>query len=306
MEAGFKYNMMDLQAAIGIHQLQRVEANWQRRQQIWRRYDQAFAALPVVPPGPARAGHAARLHLYTLLIDEQRTGVTRDAFLEAMTRQNIGVGVHYLSIPEHPYYRETLRLEAGGHAARDADRAADGEPSALGQAHRRGRERRDRGRPPLPRGGMKIWILTSSFPSNPQDARAAAGLFVADFAVALAEAGHEVSVITPDKQPGEKQDPPGVRVHWFRWRGGRKPLSSLKPYLPGDLLAMLSLFRRGARALDAALPTGRAGSRARDVGRSQRNPGDRPQAPPGRARHDLVSRLGHLDARQVSRSFAAC
>ena len=62
---------------------------------------------------------------------------------------------------------------------------------------------------------MKIWILTSSFPANPQDARAAAGLFVADFAVALAEAGHEVSVVTPDKQPGEKRDPPGVEVDWF-------------------------------------------------------------------------------------------
>ena len=97
---------------------------------------------------------------------------------------------------------------------------------------------------------MKIWILTSSFPANPQDARAAAGLFVADFAVALAEAGHEITVVTPDKQPGDKQDPPGVRVRWFPWRGGRKTLSSLKPYLPGDLLATVSLFRRGARALD--------------------------------------------------------
>ena len=97
---------------------------------------------------------------------------------------------------------------------------------------------------------MKVWILTSSFPSNPQDARAAAGLFVADFAVALAEAGHEITVVTPDKQPGDKQDPPGVRVHWFPWRGGRKVLSSLKPYHPGDVLAMISLFRRGARALE--------------------------------------------------------
>jgi glycosyltransferase involved in cell wall biosynthesis len=98
---------------------------------------------------------------------------------------------------------------------------------------------------------MKVWILTSSFPSSPQDARAAAGLFVADFAVALAEAGHEVHVITPDKRSGDKRDPPGVRVHWFPWRGGRKTLSSLRPYLPGDLIAMVSLFRRGAQALDA-------------------------------------------------------
>jgi hypothetical protein len=97
---------------------------------------------------------------------------------------------------------------------------------------------------------MKIWIITSSFPLNPQDARAAAGLFVKDFAVALAESGHEIAVITPDKHPGEKEDPPGVRVHWFAWRGGRKTLSTMRPYHPGDALAMLSLFREGRRALE--------------------------------------------------------
>jgi glycosyltransferase involved in cell wall biosynthesis len=96
---------------------------------------------------------------------------------------------------------------------------------------------------------VKIWILTSSFPANPGDAGAAAGLFVADFAAALAQAGHRVLVVTPDKQAGEKRDPPGVEVHWFPWRGGHKPLSGLRPYLPADLLATLSLFRQGARAL---------------------------------------------------------
>jgi len=45
-------------------------------------------------------------HLYTVLIDEQQAGVSRDAFLDGMTKQNIGVGVHYLSIPEHPYYQQ--------------------------------------------------------------------------------------------------------------------------------------------------------------------------------------------------------
>ena len=47
VEAGFKFNMMDLQAAIGIHQLQRVEANWQRRRQIWEEYNEAFSELPI-------------------------------------------------------------------------------------------------------------------------------------------------------------------------------------------------------------------------------------------------------------------
>jgi dTDP-4-amino-4,6-dideoxygalactose transaminase len=106
VEAGFKYNMMDLQAALGIHQLARVERNWTRRREIWKQYQRAFESVPVTRPeeGPPGSRHAH--HLYTILIDESRTGVSRDRFLEAMTRRNIGVGVHYLSIPEHPYYRE--------------------------------------------------------------------------------------------------------------------------------------------------------------------------------------------------------
>jgi dTDP-4-amino-4,6-dideoxygalactose transaminase len=102
---GFKYNMMDLQAAIGLHQLERIEISWQRRRQIWNRYDEAFAALPIDrPPCPdAQTRHAH--HLYTLLVDEKRAGISRDRFLDAMTAENIGIGVHYLSIPEHPYYQ---------------------------------------------------------------------------------------------------------------------------------------------------------------------------------------------------------
>ncbi len=105
-EAGFKYNMMDLQAALGLHQLARVEENWRRRAAVWRRYQEGFADLPLdLPAEPepdTRHGH----HLYTVLVDEARAGLGRDAVLEAMTRENIGVGVHYLAIPEHPYYQE--------------------------------------------------------------------------------------------------------------------------------------------------------------------------------------------------------
>jgi dTDP-4-amino-4,6-dideoxygalactose transaminase len=107
-EAGFKYNMMDLQAAIGLHQLARVEANWSRRRQIWERYDRAFADLPLGLPAPPAAGTRHGLHLYTVLVDEERCGISRDAFLDAMTAENVGVGVHYLSIPEHPYYRKAF------------------------------------------------------------------------------------------------------------------------------------------------------------------------------------------------------
>jgi dTDP-4-amino-4,6-dideoxygalactose transaminase len=106
IEAGYKYNMMDIQAAIGLHQLARVERQWNRRLEIWRQYDDAFADLPVERPAPPEPLTRHALHLYTLLIDEEQAGLSRDAFLGEMTARRIGVGVQYLSIPEHPFYRE--------------------------------------------------------------------------------------------------------------------------------------------------------------------------------------------------------
>jgi dTDP-4-amino-4,6-dideoxygalactose transaminase len=108
IEAGFKYNMMDLQAAIGLHQLQRIESYWQRRAEIWQRYQEAFAELPLGLPAPIEPGTRHAYHLYTIMVDEANVGLSRDEFLQAMTQQNIGVGVHYLSIPEHPYYQKTF------------------------------------------------------------------------------------------------------------------------------------------------------------------------------------------------------
>jgi dTDP-4-amino-4,6-dideoxygalactose transaminase len=106
VECGFKYNMMDLQAAIGLHQLARVEANWQLRRKTWSRYTAAFKDLPIELPAPPAPETRHAHHLYTILIDETRIGFSRDAFLSAMTARKIGVGVHYLSIPEHSYYQQ--------------------------------------------------------------------------------------------------------------------------------------------------------------------------------------------------------
>jgi dTDP-4-amino-4,6-dideoxygalactose transaminase len=106
VECGFKYNMMDMQAAIGLHQLARVDESWHRRRAIWQRYDEALTDLPIgLPAAPqsyARHGH----HLYTVMIDVSRAGISRDVFLDEMNAARIGTGVHYLSIPEHPYYQQ--------------------------------------------------------------------------------------------------------------------------------------------------------------------------------------------------------
>nr|WP_279237570.1 DegT/DnrJ/EryC1/StrS family aminotransferase [Dyella sedimenti] len=106
VECGFKYNMMDLQAAIGIHQLARVEQNWQRRRELWQRYDHALEGLPIDLPAPPEAQTRHGYHLYTVMIDEARCGLSRDGFLDAMNAARIGAGVHYLSVPEHPYYQQ--------------------------------------------------------------------------------------------------------------------------------------------------------------------------------------------------------
>jgi len=120
LECGFKYNMMDLQAAIGIHQLQRVESSWYRRQEIWHRYNEAFADLPITLPAQVEPDTRHAYHLYTIHLDKRRCGMGRDSFLDEMTALNIGVGVHYMSIPEHPYYQQKIgcRPEDYPHAMR--------------------------------------------------------------------------------------------------------------------------------------------------------------------------------------------
>lgn len=120
LAAGFKYNMMDLQAAIGIHQLQRVEPYHARRETLWQRYDAELAGLPLGLPAAPEPDTVHGYHLYTVMVDEAACGISRDKFLDGMTAQGIGVGVHYLSVPEHPYYQERFGWDpaAWPHATR--------------------------------------------------------------------------------------------------------------------------------------------------------------------------------------------
>lgn len=106
VDCGYKYNMMDLQAALGIHQLGRIEKNWERRRQVWSAYQAELGDLPLTLPPPPEEETRHAYHLYTVLVDPNRSRITRDQFMTAMTAENIGVGVHYQSIPIHPYYQE--------------------------------------------------------------------------------------------------------------------------------------------------------------------------------------------------------
>ena len=108
---GYKYNMMDIQAAIGYHQLQRIGRYLGVREHIWQRYDEAFQDLRVTTPLPPESDTVHARHLYTLLLDIDRLKITRDDFLQRMHERNIGTGVHFISVHQHPYYRETFGFQ---------------------------------------------------------------------------------------------------------------------------------------------------------------------------------------------------
>lgn len=108
VECGYKYNMLDIQAALGLHQLDRIEHNWKRRRDIWDTYQEAFSDLPIGIPAPSKKNIRHAYHLYTINVGVDESGISRDSFLKAMQKMGIGVGVHYLSLPEHPYYQKKL------------------------------------------------------------------------------------------------------------------------------------------------------------------------------------------------------
>jgi dTDP-4-amino-4,6-dideoxygalactose transaminase len=103
---GFKYNMMDIQAALGIHQLKRLEAGLARREEIWQRYDASFRDLPVECPAPPEPGTRHARHLYTILVKLEDLRADRDTIQQALHGENIGTGIHYISLHLHQYYRE--------------------------------------------------------------------------------------------------------------------------------------------------------------------------------------------------------
>ena len=106
---GFKYNMTDIAAAIGIHQLSRAGVFQEKRARIAARYDAAFASLPVCLPPHALQGDVHAWHLYVLQL-EPSNSVSRDQFIEQLFAMNIGCSVHYIPLHAHPYWRERYRL----------------------------------------------------------------------------------------------------------------------------------------------------------------------------------------------------
>jgi len=111
--AGFKYNMTDIQAAMGIKQLKRVNQYWRRRKKIWDIYNESFNGLPCILPYEPEPDTVHSYHLYTPLIDIDALGKSRDWVLSALNAENIGVGVHYVPVHLHPYYKKMYGWRRG-------------------------------------------------------------------------------------------------------------------------------------------------------------------------------------------------
>jgi dTDP-4-amino-4,6-dideoxygalactose transaminase len=104
--AGFKYNMTDLAASLGLPQLQTIEERWRQRKQIWLAYTERLKELPLLLPPPAAQDSWHAYHLFTPLLVLEELGVDRQTIIAALDAENIGVGIHYVPVHQHPYYRQ--------------------------------------------------------------------------------------------------------------------------------------------------------------------------------------------------------
>lgn len=110
---GYKYNMMDLQAAIGIHQLKKFDRGQKRRKEIWTRYNEAFRGLPLETPADPEPNTIHAYHLYTVLVKTELIKVSREIIQAALHAENIGIGIHFIAVHLHPFYQKKYGFQRG-------------------------------------------------------------------------------------------------------------------------------------------------------------------------------------------------
>lgn len=111
--AGYKYNMTDIQAALGLHQLRKLDSFIAARQHYARLYDQAFADLSEVESPIIHPDRTHVYHLYVIRLNLERLTISRAQFIEELKAQNIGSSVHFIPVHMHPFYRETFGYRQG-------------------------------------------------------------------------------------------------------------------------------------------------------------------------------------------------
>lgn len=109
---GYKYNMPDISAAMGIHQLKRLPGFLSKRNEIAKFYHKELSGLPLELPALAPEGDQHAWHLYPIKLKSE-SGINRDVFIEKMAELGVGCSVHFIPLHLHPYWRDTYNLTSG-------------------------------------------------------------------------------------------------------------------------------------------------------------------------------------------------
>jgi len=112
LEAGFKYNMTDIAAALGLPQLADIERRWTQRRLIWDLYADRLKNLPLTLPAAPEPDSRHAYHLYTPLLVQESITVPREKIIAALRAENILVGIHFVPVHQHPYYQLRYRFKA--------------------------------------------------------------------------------------------------------------------------------------------------------------------------------------------------
>lgn len=110
---GYKYNMMDIQAAIGLRQLEKIDEYHKRRERYWKIYDDAFDGMEEIKRPPVLKHIVHAYHLYPILVMEELLRIDRDGFRRALDKEGIGTGIHFQPIHLFSYYRRTFGFKKG-------------------------------------------------------------------------------------------------------------------------------------------------------------------------------------------------
>lgn len=113
---GFKYNLTDLAASLGIHQLKRAEKNLMIRNKYWKTYTKALKEIDgILPPAPDEPDIVHARHLYAINLELNKLKISRNQFIDALKAENIGAGIHFTALHLHKYYRETFGYKPGDY-----------------------------------------------------------------------------------------------------------------------------------------------------------------------------------------------
>jgi len=113
VDLGYNYRLTDFQCALGISQIAKLKENVLRRQEIARRYNEAFASIPEVRPLAVRPLVSHAYHLYVVQLDLAQLNADRGEIFKALRADGIGVNVHYVPVHLHPFYRERFGTAEG-------------------------------------------------------------------------------------------------------------------------------------------------------------------------------------------------